>query len=163
MNTRIKHQLKPIIDANSRILILGSLPSVKSREKNFYYMHPMNRFWKILSLVYEEDFIGADTNQKISLLRKYHIALYDVIESCDILGSSDATITNVSPVDIAKIIVNSNVRNIYLNGRKAYDLFVKYNPKLKKIAIYLPSTSPANARFSVERLYKQWEIIKKAP
>ena len=159
--TRVKHKFKAILDSNSMVLILGSIPSVKSREYNFYYMHKQNRFWKLLENIYEDDFGNRDILIKKKLLHKYRIALYDVLESCEISGSSDSTISNVNPVDINNLIKGTNINRIYLNGKKAYDLFCRYNPELISIAVYLPSTSPANARYSIEDLYKKWLIIKK--
>jgi|AntAceMinimDraft_17_1070374.scaffolds.fasta_scaffold84112_1 hypoxanthine-DNA glycosylase len=158
---RVNHKFKAIIDNSSKILILGSIPSVKSREYNFYYMHKQNRFWKLLENIYEDDFGNRDLLIKKKLLIKYGIALYDVLESCDISGSSDSSISNVNPVDIKKLIRNTNIEQIYLNGKKAYDLFCRYNPDLISLAIYLPSTSPANARYRLGDLYKKWLIIKK--
>lgn len=153
----VEHTFGPVYDLESRILILGSFPSVKSREISFYYGHPQNRFWKLLSLLYNEEIID-----KKSFLLKHHIALFDVIESCDIIGSSDSSIRNVKPNDLSIILNNSKVDTIYLNGSKAYELYRKYCADKYDIeAIKLPSTSPANAAYSIEKLYNEWRIILK--
>lgn len=151
----VEHTFGPIYDSESRILILGSFPSVKSREINFYYGHRQNRFWKLLSLLFNEDI-----KDKKSFLLKHHIALFDVIESCDIIGSSDSSIRNVKPNDLNIILNNSKIETIYLNGSKAYELYNKYcKDKYDIEAIKLPSTSPANASFSLNDLYDEWKII----
>ncbi|QWC00316.1 DNA-deoxyinosine glycosylase [Mycoplasmatota bacterium] len=160
--TLVNHQFGPIYDKLSKILILGSFPSVKSRENDFYYMHPNNRFWKLLSMIYEDEgFLDEDIQKKKHLLKKYHIALYDVIEKCSIHGSSDSTIKNIKVSDIENILNNSSIKKIFLNGRKAESIFHTYYPNLKYQASYLPSTSPANARFSLDDLYIRWKDIYK--
>jgi hypoxanthine-DNA glycosylase len=156
---RVNHEFPAIVDSFSKILILGSIPSVKSREYNFYYMHKQNRFWKLLARIFQDDFINSDVLIKEKLLKKHNIALYDVIESCEITGSSDSSIKKVKPVDIKQLIKETQIDRIFLNGKKSYDLFVKYNSELIDIAVYLPSTSPANARFSLDNLYEEWRII----
>ena len=151
----VEHTFGPVYDSESRILILGSFPSVKSREISFYYGHPQNRFWKLLSLLFNEDI-----KDKKSFLLKHHIALFDVIESCDIIGSSDSSIRNVKPNDLNIILNNSKIETIYLNGSKAYELYNKYCKDSYDIeAIKLPSTSPANAAYSLNDLYNEWKII----
>ncbi|MBI9009416.1 MAG: DNA-deoxyinosine glycosylase [Tenericutes bacterium] len=157
----VKQDFKAIIDSHSTILILGSIPSVKSREYNFYYMHKQNRFWKVLANIFDNEFLSEDILVKERMLQKYHIALYDVIESCDITGSSDASISDVQAANISKLIEKTKIDTIYLNGLKAYSLFTKYNPNLIHKAIYPPSTSPANARYNMEKLLEKWLIIKK--
>lgn len=157
----VKQGFKAIIDSNSTILILGSIPSIKSREYNFYYMHKQNRFWRVLANIFDNEFLSMDILVKERILKKYNIALYDVIESCDIIGSSDVSISNVQAANIYKLIEKTKIDTIYLNGKKAYSLFVKYNKELTDKAIYLPSTSPANARYSLEKLLDKWLIIKK--
>jgi hypoxanthine-DNA glycosylase len=155
----IKHDFKPIINKDSKILILGSFPSVKSRENDFYYMHPQNRFWPLMSAILEEDLVDASIQDKTKLLKKHHIALYDVIESCNINGSSDASISDVRPINLKELIKFSSIKHIYLNGRKAESLFNEYFPDYKSMAFYLPSTSPANARYRLDDLYKEWLTI----
>lgn len=155
----VKHEIPPIYDKNSKILVLGSFPSVKSRESQFFYHHPQNRFWKVLSSV-----IGVDTPTSIEEKKKFlldnNIALWDVIDSCDIEGSSDSSIKNVVTNDLDKIIENCNIKQIFCNGGKSYELYRKYCEKDTNLkAIKLPSTSPANARFSLEKLIAEWNII----
>ena len=148
----LNHSFETVYDKNSIYLFLGSFPSVKSREYNFYYMHPQNRFYLLLKEVFNDDFTTSDITKKKELLLKHNIALFDVIKSCEITGSSDSSIKNVIPNDIEYIIKNSNIRKIILNGKLAYNLFIKYNPSLKDMSYYLPSTSPANAKCSLEKL-----------
>lgn len=149
------HTLEPIYDDNSKVLILGSFPSVKSREKMMYYSHPQNRFWKVMSILFDEEI----ANKKEFVL-KHNIALWDVIESCDIDGSSDSSIKNIKVNDIKKIVDNSKVLNIFVLGRKAYDLYNKYiYPNIKVEATMLSSTSPANAVKSLDDLVNEYRII----
>lgn len=152
-----------IIDAyynkDSEILILGSFPSVKSREFGFYYAHPQNRFWRVLARVFNEE-ISSDIISKKEFLKKNKIALFDVIASCEITGSSDASIKNIVPNDLAIILNNSKVERIYVNGKTAFNLYNKYiKDNLGIEAIYLPSTSPANATFSLERLVEYYKVL----
>ncbi len=154
--SRIIHPLKPIYNQNSQILILGSFPSQKSREVSFYYAHPQNRFWKVLEKVFDEKIINKE-----KFLLQHNIALWDVIKSCQIEGSSDASIKDIEVNDIEFLLKTSNIKKIYVNGKKAYDLYHKYlENNLKIKAIYLPSTSPANAQFSLEDLAKRYEVLK---
>lgn len=148
----LNHSFEAIYDKNSVYLFLGSFPSVKSREYNFYYMHPQNRFYLLLKEVFNDDFTTSDINKKRELLLKHNIALFDVIKSCEIVESSDSSIKNVIPNDIEYIVKNSNIRKIILNGKLAYNLFTKHFPSLKDMSYYLPSTSPANAKCSLEKL-----------
>lgn len=153
------HNIQPLYDNNSKILILGSFPSVKSRETMFFYHHSQNRFWKIMSELFNDSFDTID-NKKKNLL-KYNIALWDVIESCEIKGSSDSTITNVKINNINSIINKSKIKTVFTNGKKSYELYNKYCLKETKIeAIPLPSTSPANAKYSLKQLIKEWNVIK---
>ncbi|MDD3126984.1 MAG: DNA-deoxyinosine glycosylase [Candidatus Izemoplasmatales bacterium] len=160
MISQVKHEFGPIINSDSQILILGSMPSVSSRKGSFYYLHPMNRFWTVLSAIYQLDFVNADINQKRELLLKCHVALYDVIESCQINGSSDSSISNVYPIDLEQLFRIAPIHKIFLNGSKAFTLFKKYFPNRLSIAFPLLSTSPANAKFSLTDLVNQWRIIK---
>ena len=158
MNARhIKHPFPPVVDENCTILILGSVPSVKSVEQNFYYGHPQNRFWKVLSALLGEDFVSADKEVKRELLLAHHIALYDSVEECDILGSSDAHVTNVIPADIEGIIKGTKISKIFCNGATSYKYFEKYHKNLT--ATLLPSTSPANANWTLEKLLEAWKTI----
>lgn len=160
--THVKHEFDPIFDENSEILILGTLPSVKSREQNFYYGHPQNRFWKVLAALFKEP-VPKRIPEKKELLLKYHIALWDVIAECDIAGSSDSSIKNVVPAELSVILDHAPIRTIYANGAKAYDLYKKYTyPVTGRNIRKLPSTSPANAAFQMERLLEAWqEILEK--
>ena len=152
------HPLKPIYNNQSKVLILGSFPSVISRENNFYYANPTNRFWIVLESLFNKKLNNND--EKIKILLDNHIALWDVISSCDIHKSSDSSIKDIVPNDIASIIKNSNIKYIFVNGKKAYELYNKYLLEALNIeAIYLPSTSSANARYTLERLIKEYKTI----
>ena len=149
--TKVYHELEPIYDSDSKILILGSIPSVQSRKYGFYYSHPKNRFWKILSIILDE---------KIKLLLKHKIALWDVIKKCDINGSSDLSIKNVECNDINKIIKESKVKIIFTTGRVAKKLYDKYCFEETLVdAIYLPSTSPANCKLSDDDIITEYKKI----
>ena len=156
----IIHPIKPVYDKDSRVLILGSFPSVKSREEGFFYGHPQNRFWKVTSRVFDED-LPLTVDEKKAFLLKNHIALWDVIGSCEIEGSSDSSIRNVTVNDISQINKTADIKAIYLNGGKAYQLYQKYLfPSLGREGILLPSTSPANAAWNLERLTGTWKMIR---
>ncbi|MGN1420717.1 MAG: DNA-deoxyinosine glycosylase [Eubacterium sp.] len=153
----IVHPIKPIYDDRSEILILGSFPSVKSREQGFFYGHPQNRFWRVLARVYNCK-TPATVEEKTAFLLDNHIALWDVIKSCEITGSADSSIKNVQINDISEILNNSQVKRIFVNGKKAEALYKRYIEKDIKIeAVCLPSTSPANATFSEDRLFEYWK------
>ena len=155
----IEHPIEPVFDQNSRILILGSFPSVKSREVNFFYGHPKNRFWKVIAAVYGEKTPGSIEEKKSFLLRN-RIAVWDVIKSCDIEGSADSSIKNVVPNDLKRILNQTEIEHIFLNGKKAEQLYKKYLEKeINRKAECLPSTSPANAAWSLERLLAEWKRI----
>ncbi len=155
-----EHNIEPVYDEYSEILILGSFPSVKSRENKFFYGHPRNRFWTVTAAVYEDD-VPQTTDEKRKFLLKHHIAVWDVIKYCDITGSSDSSIRNVTANDISLILAAADIKKIYVNGRKAEELYKKYIfPQTKREALCLPSTSPANAAWSVERLIRDWQIIR---
>lgn len=156
---KAKHEIPPVYDENSKILILGSFPSVKSRENHFFYHHPQNRFWRVLAAI-----VGCDTpnsiEEKKEFLLKNNIAVWDVIASCEIEGSSDSSIKNVVVNDFSLIMDNANIKQIFCNGGKSFDLYKKYCQKTTNLkAIKLPSTSPANARFSLDKLIDEWSII----
>lgn len=152
----VKHTFLPVYDQDSEILILGTFPSVKSREQNFYYGHPQNRFWKVLARLTGEELPETVEEKKVMLL-KHHIAVWDVIESCDIIGSSDSSIRNAVPADIPKILAGSKIRKICANGEKAYQLYRKYCEEAAgQEAIKLPSSRPANAVFTLDRLTEIW-------
>ena len=157
---KIIHPIPPLYDKDSKILILGSFPSVKSREEAFFYGHKQNRFWKVLAALFQEP-IPETIDEKKHLLLRHHIAIWDVIQSCDIKGSSDSSIKNVEPTELRKILDASNIKQIYTNGSKAGQLYKKYQLPLTGMeAVVLPSTSPANAAWSLERLCEAWRKIK---
>lgn len=157
----IYHPFPPLYDENSKILILGSFPSVKSREQMFFYGHPQNRFWKVVSALY-----GCDTPKCIEEKRRFlhsnGIALWDVIASCEITGSSDSSIKNVTPNDLTEILNSADIRKIFVNGKTAEKYYNKYTKSITgREAVCLPSTSPANAVWTYEKLVEAWKIIKK--
>ena len=153
-----EHTFLPVYDEHSKILILGSFPSVKSREAGFYYSHPQNRFWKVIAELTEEC-TPVTVEEKKKMLLKHKIAIWDVIKNCEITGSSDSSIKKVVPADIGSILKKSNIEKIYANGGKAHELYMKYIYKdTKKDIIKLPSTSPANAAYSLERLLEIWKV-----
>lgn len=155
----VTHTFEPIFNKESRILILGSFPSVKSRENNFYYGHPQNRFWKVLAQILEKE-VPQTIEEKKMFLLEHQIAVWDVIESCTIIGSSDSSIKDVVVNDFSIILENSKIETIYVNGGKAYELYHKYAERQTGIpAIKLPSTSPANAAWNVEKLCGVWKVI----
>lgn len=158
---KVSHTFEPVYDENSRILILGTFPSVKSREQNFYYGHPQNRFWKLLAALTDSEVPQTIAEKKEMLLRS-RIAIWDVIESCEIIGSSDSSIRNVVPADLNRILQNAPIQTIYANGGKAYELYEKYaRPLTGRPIEKLPSTSPANAAWQMERLIGAWNMIKR--
>ena len=156
----VVHPIEPLYDTNSKILILGSFPSVKSRENMFFYSHPKNRFWKVLSAVFDCE-MPCSIEEKCEFLHKNKIALWDVIESCDISGSSDSSIKNVKVNDITCILKSAPIERIFVNGKTAlkyYDQYIK--EQINRSAICLPSTSPANAVKSEADLINEWKVIK---
>ncbi len=158
----IVHPIPPVFDETSGILILGSFPSVRSRETRFYYGHPQNRFWKVLSALYEAP-LPVSVEEKKAFLLSRHIALWDVIRSCDITGSSDASIRGVVPNDIGLILSAADIRTIYVNGGTAARYYRQYvQPATGRPAVCLPSTSPANARWDMGRLLAAWQCVRQA-
>lgn len=156
---RQQHTFGPLWQEDSRILILGSFPSVKSREQGFYYGHPQNRFWKLMALLLEED-IPQTIPEKKAMLLAHHIALWDVIESCEITGSSDSSIRDVRVNELGRVVKGSSIGHVFANGGKAFALYEKYGKAMTGLpAVRLPSTSPANAAFSLERLACEWACI----
>ena len=156
----IVHPIPPLYDEKSKVLILGSFPSVKSREVQFFYGHPQNRFWKVVAAVFEEDIPETIPEKKAFLLRN-HIAVWDVIHSCDIVGSSDSTIKNVIPNDLSIVLDASEIEQIFVNGKTAEKYYRKYTKeRSQRDAICLPSTSPANADWKLDDLVKAWRIIR---
>lgn len=155
----IQHPIAPVYNEHSYILILGSFPSVKSREQGFFYGHPQNRFWKVLAAVYESE-VPQTIEEKKAFLLQNGVAVWDVIASCEIQGSSDSSIKNVVPTDLSGILAQAPIRRIFVNGKKAEQLYRRYQEKQTGIrAVCLPSTSPANAAWGLERLVEAWKGI----
>lgn len=156
MDEIVQHPFAPVVDAESRILILGSFPSVKSRATQFYYGHPQNRFWRMLAATFHAP-VPQTIPEKQALLLAHHLALWDVIASCQITGSSDASVRNAVPVDIARVLDTANIRRVLCNGALSGRLYHQYLEKrVGMAAIVLPSTSPANAAWSLDRLVEAW-------
>ena len=152
----IAHGFEPVYDSASRILILGSLPSVKSRENGFYYGHPRNRFWKVIAALVNEP-VPSSIPQKRKMLLRNAIAIWDVIAECDISGSSDSSIRNVVPADITSLLDGTTIKAVFTNGSTADRIYRKYQLPLTGITAHaLPSTSPANAAWSLEKLIDEW-------
>ena len=156
---RVTHPFQPVADAGCHTLILGSFPSVKSRENAFYYGHPQNRFWRVLAAVFGED-VPADVPAKRALLLRHGLALWDVIAQCEITGSSDASVKNAVPVDIAQVLDAAPIRRVICNGALAAKLYQQHLLAITGIeAIAAPSTSPANAAWSLPRLTTAWGAL----
>lgn len=157
----VTHTFEPIFDEHSQVLILGTFPSVKSRENQFYYGYPQNRFWKLLAEIFNGT-VPTTIEEKKAFLLRHHIAIWDVVAKCDIAGSSDSSIRNVAANDLQIILKHAPIRQIFANGGKAYELYQKYAyGKTGREIIKLPSTSPANAAFSMDRLIQQWKEVRK--
>lgn len=156
----VKHPFKPIFNNNSKILILGSFPSLQSREKGFYYANPRNRFWNVIINIFNEKNMPITILEKQQMILKNKIALWDVIESCYIHKSQDSSIKNVVPSNIENLIATTSIYQIFANGSKAYDLYIKYIKKNISVNIIkLPSTSSANARYNFNKLLMEWKKI----
>ena len=154
---RVFHELPPVFDENSKVLILGSLPSVKSRKVGFYYMHPQNRFWRVLEEIFKEKI-----EDKKEFCLTHHIALWDTCASCEITSSSDSSIKNIVPNDLSLILEKANIVQIFTTGKKAHEIYQKYlYPVYKKEDICLSSTSPANAKKKLEDLVEEYKKIIK--
>lgn len=157
---KVKHEFKPIYDNKSKILILGTMPSIKSRANKFYYSNPTNRFFKIMETLFNTKLLSND--DKKAFLLKNKIALWDVCKECDILASSDSSIKNIIPNDISIILKSSPIKAIFTTGKTAYKLYQKYIfPTTKIEAISLPSSSSANASYSLDKLINEYQIILK--
>lgn len=158
----IIHPIPPVYDEHSKILILGSFPSVKSREEGFFYGHQQNRFWKVTAAVLGAD-VPVTVNEKHAFLLRSRIALWDVIGSCDIDGSADSSIKNVCANDLSVILAASEVNTVFVNGKTAYRFYRRFSEKETGLpAVCLPSTSPANASWSIDRLIAGWSVIREA-
>lgn len=157
---KIIHPIPPLFWGNSRTLILGSFPSVKSREQAFFYGHPQNRFWRVISGVFEKE-LPQTVEEKTKLIKDTDLAIWDVIASCEITGSDDSSIKNVVANDIGEILKKSKINRIFVNGKTAEKYYIKYIEKKVNIKAYcLPSTSPANAAYSLSKLIEKWSVIK---
>ena len=153
----IIHPFPPFYDSGSKILILGSFPSVKSREQMFFYGHPQNRFWKVIATVFDEA-EPTSIEEKKRLLSRHHIALWDVIRSCDIEGSADSSIKNAVANDLSDIFENADIERIFVNGKTAWKYYKKYIMSgINREAVCLPSTSPANAAWGLNKLVTTWK------
>ena len=154
------HSIPPFWRPDSERLILGSFPSVKSREQRFFYAHPQNRFWRVTAAVFDCD-PPAGLDEKAMFLEKNKIALWDVIAVCEISGSSDSSNRNAVPNQLERILENCPIRRIFVNGKTAERLYVKYlQPETGKEAVFLPSTSPANAAWTLPRLIVAWRVLR---
>ncbi len=152
------HPFGPIYNKDSKILILGSFPSVKSREKSFFYAHKQNRFWRVIQAITKYEGPMVSDEDKIKMMLDSKMALWDTIASCEIKGSSDSTITQVKPNDLGPLIREASIIKIFCNGTTAYDLYKKHvEQNLGIPSVNLPSTSPANAAWSLERLIEAWD------
>ena len=158
--THIIHPIPAFFRPDSRVLILGSFPSVKSRESGFFYGHPQNRFWKVMAQLLE-DAVPGTVEEKAAFLERHRIAAWDSIHACDIVGSSDASIRNVEPNDLTEILRNTEIRHIYTNGKKSHEIYRTYCfPQTGAEDICLPSTSPANAAWTMDKLLAAWAVVK---
>lgn len=156
------HTFAPVFDDRSRVLILGTFPSVKSRENAFYYGHPQNRFWRVLAALWGES-LPESIPDKTAFLLQHHIALWDVVERCDITGSSDSSIKEVVPNAIGELLSKTSITQLFANGKTADTLYRRYvEPEISRTIRALPSTSPANAAWSLPRLVEQWQCVRVA-
>lgn len=157
--SRLSHPFPPLYDSQSAVLILGSFPSVKSRESQFFYGHPQNRFWRVIAALMEEP-VPISIAEKKRLILSHHLALWDAVQSCTITGSSDSSIKDVVPNDISGLIANSRIDRIFCNGALSYRVYQRHiRPTIGWEAVKLPSTSPANAAYSLEKLLAAWRVI----
>ncbi len=172
--TSITHPIPPVWNSKSRVLILGTIPSPKSREAGFFYMHPQNRFWSVIAEVFGETFslpnktpdISAAITERRSFLLRHQLALWDVLASCQITGASDSSIKNAIPNDFTEILENSRIGHIICTGKTAFNLWQKnctalYEARYNLTVHCLPSTSPANAQWSKEKLLEEYKVILK--
>lgn len=158
----VTHDFEPLYDEHSRVLILGTIPSPKSREYGFYYGHPQNRFWQVMARVLGEP-VPTTIEEKKGLMLKHGIALWDVLQSCEIQGAEDGSIRNPVANDLTPILEQAQIRAIFTTGTKAAALYNRHcKPQIQREAIPLPSTSPANCRYhTLETLTKAYGIIRK--
>ncbi len=157
---RVSHPFPPLYNEASKVLVLGSFPSVKSREAQFFYHHPQNRFWKVISSVFDEQ-APSTIEEKRNLLLRNRIAVWDVIQSCEIVGSADSSIKNVIPNDLSEILATAKINQIICNGSTSHQLYMKHIfPTTGLKALKLPSTSPANATCSLDCLVRDWSVLR---
>ena len=155
----VRHDIPPVFDGRSTVLILGSFPSVASREEGFFYAHPQNRFWKVLSALFLSP-LPCTVQEKKTLLLTHGVALFDVIRRCEISGSADSSVKNVIPNDLSPVLSAAHIRRIFVNGKTAEKYYVKYIfPKTLIPCVCLPSPSAANASYSLQRLTEAWKVI----
>lgn len=155
----IVHPLEPLYNEDSKILILGSFPSVKTREYGFFYGHPQNRFWPLMERLFQEE-LSLDIAERRDFLLKHKIAMFDSIYQCDIIGSSDASIKNVVPSNLSEVFSTAEIKQVFCNGATSYKYYREYHARKSGIhGIKLPSTSPANARYRLDDLEKEWKQI----
>ncbi|MCH5205879.1 MAG: DNA-deoxyinosine glycosylase [Oscillospiraceae bacterium] len=154
---KVSHEFPPVYDSRSKVLVLGTIPSPKSRERGFYYMHPQNRFWKMLCAILNEE-IPSDIEGRRSLCLKHGIALWDVLESCEIIGAEDGSIRGGVPNNLKTITDSCDIRAVFTVGKKAHALYKRFFPDLPE-DICLPSTSPANRTVSEAEMMEQWRRI----
>ena len=156
---REEHGFGPVFDAFSQVLILGSFPSVRSREIGFYYGHPQNRFWRVLGRVLNDP-VPLETEAKKAYLARHRVALWDAVVSCDVVGSADASIRDPEPADLTRILSVAPIRAIFCNGALSYSLLTKIGSPPDGLPVFrLPSTSPANAAWSEDRLTREWAVV----
>ena len=159
--THVNHTFGPWFDARSRVLVLGTMPSPKSREDGLYYAHRQNRFWRVLPALYGLPSLVGHIPEQKQFLTEHHIALWDVLESCDICGASDASIRNPVPNDMNVVFSQAPIRAVFTTGTKAGALYRKHCfPFCGREAITLPSTSPANCAVSFEQLLERYAVIR---
>lgn len=160
MSDIVTHIFPPAFDATSRVLILGTIPSPKSREVGYYYSHPQNKFWRVMADLFQEA-VPQTNEEKEAFLKQHHIALWDVLKSCRIQGADDGSIREAEPNDMDEVLLHSDVQAIFTTGTKAAQLYKKHCfPKTKREAIALPSTSPANCRFyTYEEIREAYRVI----
>ena len=157
-DNRVSHEFPPVYNEDSRVLILGTIPSPKSRESGFYYMHPQNRFWRMLCAVLDED-IPSDIDGRKRICISHGVALWDVLESCEINGASDSSIKNAVPNDLNRIFEAADIRAVFTTGKKAHALYSRYFAEDAHTEICLPSTSPANRTISEAEMLEQYRQI----
>lgn len=159
--THETHVLEAWFDNEARVLILGTLPSPKSREYGCYYGHPQNRFWRTVAAVYDEA-VPQTVAERRNFARRHHMALWDVLASCDICGAQDSSIRNATPNDLSRILTAADIRAVFTTGQKAKQLYDRLiYPTLAKEAVALPSTSPANCAVGFEKLVEAYGVLKR--